>query len=100
MTSSRSPFLTLSGDGNREEYPVTERTRIGRSPGNDIIVDNPTISRRHAEILLRDGSAVVRDLKSANGTMVNGRRIAGEEPLQEGDTVTFGDTSFVYHQGS
>jgi hypothetical protein len=75
---------------------------IGRDEENDIIFDDPGISRRHSEIrVTTDGphlTATVRDLGSTNGTFVNGERISSRR-LEEGDRVTFGRTTVVYHAG-
>lgn len=75
---------------------------IGRDDSGDIIFDDPGISRRHSEIrITTDGphlNATVRDLGSTNGTFVNGERISSQR-LQDGDRITFGRTTVVYHAG-
>ena len=75
---------------------------VGRDDSGDIIFDDPGISRRHSEIrITTDGPhliATVRDLGSTNGTFVNGERISSQR-LQDGDRVTFGRTTVVYHAG-
>lgn len=92
----RPPYLRLAG-ADQTEHPVNGAVSIGRMPDNDITVQDLKVSRRHAEVFLRDGRAVVRDLNSGNGTFVNGQRVSGEMPLRNGDTITMGDTSLVYH---
>jgi pSer/pThr/pTyr-binding forkhead associated (FHA) protein len=59
---------------------------VGRTPGNTILIENPGVSRRHAVIRLEAGRAVLEDLGSANGTFVNGQRVARHE-LAEGDEI-------------
>ena len=59
---------------------------IGRNPGNDIVIDNVGVSRRHAVIKWADDRATVEDLGSANGTIVNGRKVASRE-LRDGDEI-------------
>jgi ABC transport system ATP-binding/permease protein len=93
----RPPSLVAVGDGSRAEYPIGKTLDIGRLSSNDIVLEDPKVSRSHAIITKLDGQAVIRDLNSANGTQVNGRNISGDQPLQPGDTITVGDTSFVYH---
>ena len=67
--------------------------RIGRDPANDIVVTQPGVSARHAE-LCWDGKAVwLRDLDSTNGTYVNGRRIGGATRITASDRVTLGNTT-------
>jgi len=85
------------GGGPFAEYPVKNPLTIGRAPGNDLIVDDPRVSRRHAELFLLDRETVLRDLNSANGTLVNGRRIEGAQRLQPGDAVAIGNSSYVFH---
>ena len=71
------------------------RVRIGRGVGCEIRplgVDNELISRTHAEIYLRDdGTIVVRDARSVNGTFINGYFIEGEAPLKRNDQIALGE---------
>ena len=70
---------------------------IGRLSTNDVVLSDPNVSRRHAE-LRRDGDRwVLVDLGSTNGTVVNGK-LAREHPLGEGDRLTFGKTELVFKQ--
>jgi hypothetical protein len=62
---------------------------IGRSRDADLTLDDPNVSRRHAELRREDGSWVVADLASTNGVKVNGRRVA-EHRLTPGDEITLG----------
>ena len=66
---------------------------LGRSPDTDIRVDDCWISRVHCKISEINGTLVVRDLNSSNGTLVNGRCIE-EVHLLPGDRLTVGMTSF------
>lgn len=70
------------------------RTRIGRGTGVDISLDDPGVSRSHAEIVL-GSPPVIRDLGSTNGTSVDGRKIA-EAPLHEGAQITVGNTTMTF----
>lgn len=63
-----------------------QRLRIGRDPGNEVVLDHPQISRLHATCELSAGRAVLID-QSANGTFVNGQRINGRQPLSVGDRI-------------
>lgn len=75
---------------------------IGREDDSDIVFDDPGISRRHSEIrVTTDGphlNATVRDLGSTNGTFVNGERVSSQR-LSDGDQITFGRTTVVFHAG-
>jgi len=68
---------------------------IGRESGNFIQLDDHEVSRRHAEIRRVDGSFVVGDLKSSNGTFVNNRKVERAE-LVSGDQIQIGRTVMVY----
>lgn len=94
---TRTPYLVQMGDGPQTEYPIRNTLTMGRQPDNQIVVQDPQASRRHAELLFRDGTVVVRDLHSANGTMVNGEPVRGDRPLRDGDTITIGEVSYSFH---
>lgn len=69
---------------------------VGRDPGCDRVVDRPAVSSRHARLTPRDdGSVVVEDLGSANGTFVNGRRVERVGTARAGDTVALGGYALV-----
>ncbi|TWS24746.1 ATP-binding cassette domain-containing protein [Tsukamurella sputi] len=72
---------------------------IGRTPDNDIALGDMLVSRRHARLLTGPQGLVIEDLGSANGTQVNGRRIAGPTPLRDGDLVTIGNSDLIVEQG-
>jgi hypothetical protein len=63
---------------------------VGRSRDCDITVEDPNVSRHHAEVRPSGGSWIVRDLGSTNGVKVNGRRIQGPQSLKPGDTIELG----------
>jgi hypothetical protein len=68
-----------------------DRVIIGRMGESDIVLSDPGVSRRHAEVRREDGRFVVVDLGSTNGTMVNEATV-GERTLEEGDRITVGTT--------
>ena len=73
-----------------------EVTRAGRHPESDIFLDDITVSRRHAEVVRKDdGTVVIRDVGSLNGTYVNRERIE-EVALSGGDEVQIGKFKLVY----
>jgi len=85
-------FTIQSGAGRGRLLRIShERLVIGRHPDCDIVLDSATVSRQHVEVT-RDGAEVwIHDLRSRNGTTVNGRPIAERQPLQDGDEVVIGD---------
>jgi pSer/pThr/pTyr-binding forkhead associated (FHA) protein len=68
---------------------------IGRAPSAAVRLGDPTVSRLHARIERRDGQTYVEDLGSRNGTLVNGKPISREAPLQPGDRVRIGSADIV-----
>jgi pSer/pThr/pTyr-binding forkhead associated (FHA) protein len=67
---------------------------VGRSRRCDVVMDDPTISREHAALVLFGRHWFVCDRDSTNGTRVNGRRIWGTASVQPGDLVGFGEATF------
>jgi two-component system, cell cycle response regulator len=72
---------------------------IGREDGNFIVVDLDNVSRRHAQVLRREGQFLVTDLRSTNGTYLNDEEIRGEQPLRSGDLVKVGGAIFKFLAG-
>ncbi len=70
-------------------------SRIGRAEENDIVLSDLRASRFHAEIERKPEGYVLKDLGSTNGTMVGGRRIR-ERLLEDGDTLTVGETEMRF----
>jgi len=79
-----------NGPSRRLEFNKAEVT-IGRIQGNDIILPKGNVSKRHSRIVLKDERFVVVDLKSTNGTYVNGRRVTSPLVIKPGDKVYIGD---------
>ena len=65
------------------------RLLLGRSPGCQLVFDDDTVSRRHAELRFAEGRWMLRDLGSVNGTWVNGRRVV-EAEVAPGDELQLG----------
>lgn len=70
---------------------------IGRDSSNDIIIDHPLASRRHARLELDEQGYLVRDLDSTNGTYVNGDRVVGARFLHNQDRIWVADTEIVFN---
>lgn len=69
---------------------------IGRSSDCHITIEDPLISRRHAQVVLREEGAFVVDLGSRNGVRVNGRLVKGEQLLKDGDRIRLGTQELVF----
>jgi predicted component of type VI protein secretion system len=68
---------------------------IGRRDENTIVIKDPTVSRKHAEIRREGDEFVIADKGSTSGVVVNGQTISGEQPLRDGDRISIG-TSAVF----
>lgn len=77
---------------------AASRTVIGRGADADLRIDDPGVSRRHAEVRVHGGRATITDLGSTNGIVVGGRRV-GEVTVGDGDRFTLGSTTFVFRSG-
>ena len=89
-------FTLLLGRRTVQVYDLDHAAVVGRDPDVDIVIDNPSVSRRHAEIRQENGVWVVADLGSSNGTFLHGQKIAGSRALQVGDEIGFGKFSIVF----
>lgn len=79
-----------------QRLPIKEgETLIGRDPKADIFLNDITVSRRHAKIILKDSNATVKDLGSLNGTYLNNERFT-ESPLKNMDEVQIGKFLLVF----
>lgn len=88
-----APRLMIGG----KSVPLNEeRIRIGRYPANDVVLDHPTVSAYHAEIMRRpDGRHELIDRESRNGTRINGTPIR-QAVLRDGDQLTLGAMTIHY----
>ncbi len=83
--------LLIKSDGGKLQ-PINLKmgmNRLGRHPDNDFQIDDLSVSSRHCEISLLDGTVKIRDCDSTNGTFLNGKQIR-EASLQSGQTLRFG----------
>lgn len=79
-------------EGQRREVPLDrDEITIGRREDNLVHLPDRNVSRRHARLVRRDGTLLLEDLRSANGTLVNGVRISEPVPVGDGDVVRIGD---------
>lgn len=85
------PILIISIDGAVvKEVPLTkERTTLGRRPYNDIVIDNLAVSGEHAVITMTGTAIAIEDLRSTNGTYVNGKSVQ-RHSLVHGDLLDIG----------
>jgi len=83
-------------DGERPvTHVLSRRTRIGRASGCELQIDSSSVSRHHALVIVGPREAVIEDLNSTNGVLVNGRKVTRQQ-LADGDAITIGETQFRY----
>ena len=92
-------------DGTRETplvfTPGGRRIGVGRGTDNELHINNHSVSKIHAALRMsKEGTLLVADTGSTNGTLINGRRIAYGEarPIEEGDVIGFGDIEVRFRQ--
>ena len=78
------------GPARQETFDKAEIT-IGRVQGNDVIRPKGNISKRHSRIVVKDGKFIIVDLKSTNGTYVNGKKISAPQVVKATDKIYIGD---------
>jgi chromosome segregation ATPase len=83
-------------DGDRSiSHALGRRTRIGRATGCELHIDSSSVSRHHALILAGTREAIIEDLNSTNGVILNGHKVT-RAVLNDGDIVTIGEIQFRY----
>jgi pSer/pThr/pTyr-binding forkhead associated (FHA) protein len=91
-------FLVVKmGRESERVYTLQNETiRIGRDLSNDIVVQDPEVSRWHLQLLRQEDGYAIRDLGSTNGTSVNGIRVGDPKPLHLNDQIELGSTTRLY----
>lgn len=89
-------LIVMDADRRKEAIEITRApVVIGRMSTSDVVLSDPNVSRRHAELRRDGGTWRIIDLGSTNGTLVNGK-LAREHQLRHGDRLTFGTSSLVF----
>jgi len=78
-----------------EVLSVPDGSLIGRSRECHIILDDGTVSKQHARLSFEDGRPYVEDLRSTNGTSLNGRFLERKSPLRRGDRIGLGTNLII-----
>ncbi len=86
-----SIILTEKGGPTQRLDFEAEEITVGRVDENDICLPMGNVSKRHTKIVVKDGKIIVLDLKSTNGTYVNGKKLAGPQIILPSDNVYIGD---------
>lgn len=90
-------WLVGAGGATRGRMHRLEREKVtvGADRGCEVVIEEPSVTDRHASVRFQDGSFFVTDLDSTNGTFVNGERIQREE-ISDGDRVRFGGSEWIF----
>lgn len=98
LTTSRGADAAVAAlrDGAGQRHVLQRAaTRIGRLPDNDIVLNDPDVSRHHAVIVDTGSSFVITDVRSANGVHVQGRRLRPSATLADGDRIVICGHEFI-----
>jgi pSer/pThr/pTyr-binding forkhead associated (FHA) protein len=98
LPSDGGVLIVRTGAQAGETFPLDQLiTRLGRHPESEIVLDDITVSRRHADVERIGAGYVVSDAGSLNGTYVNQQRI-DEAPLRQGDELQVGKFRLVFFE--
>jgi pSer/pThr/pTyr-binding forkhead associated (FHA) protein len=89
-------LILLKKDGTKKVFPVRDKaTILGRRPDCDLCIPLQVVSRRHCQLSQEGNALKVRDLKSSNGTYLNGRKVEDEMDVKPGDNLQIGPLTFA-----
>ena len=98
LPSDGGVLIVRSGSQAGATFALSDPlTRLGRHPDSEIMLDDITVSRRHADVVRTADGYVARDAGSLNGTYVNQQRI-DEAPLRQGDELQVGKFRLVFFE--
>jgi hypothetical protein len=97
-SAGSAKLVAIDDDLGAREFALQAQTFVGRTPDNHVRINKPTVSRRHAQLSQADKVWTVKDLRSENGTYVNGEKIS-ERALADGDRVHFGTVRLIFRVG-
>ena len=92
-------LVVEEGPDAGRRFALKPNTRLGRAPDNDVVLQDPLVSRYHAAITFTGAAYVIADLGSANGTKVNGVPIDQPCQLRHGDVIAMGSEQLVFRGG-
>lgn len=104
ISSGNESYIKLLNDMDeipyliKEYYVLNRKMRFGRSLNNEVIIEDPYVSKHHAQIVNIDGELKIQDLNSANGTFLNNKKILGETSLRSGDIIKIGNLEFKFNK--
>src|SRR5687768_1865340 len=91
--------LIVQHDGSTAGTALRGRVLIGRRPTNHVVIAHPSVSRVHAWVDTAGGDCRITDTGSRTGTFVNGRKVAGQQALRDGDEIQIGPARLRFRAG-
>ena len=99
QTAGAAALVVLAGEGlEGRRYPVGHELSIGRSPDNDIVLDDSFVSHHHVLIYQRENAYIAEDLGSRNHTYLNDGQLSGRAYLRAGDVLRIGAVSLRFER--
>ena len=99
LSPEKAMLIGVSGPSKGFRFLLNAETaRIGRETGSDISLDDVTVSRKHAELTVKNGEFILEDSKSLNGTYVNAVSVDSIS-LKHGDQIQIGKFRFIFFRG-
>lgn len=80
----------------KEYYPILGELTVGRGSRNDVLIRDKVVSKNHMRIFYDGGYYYLEDLKSANGTFLNGEQIRDTIEIRDGDIISVGLIQFIF----
>lgn len=97
LTAGKALLIVTRGMAERARFLLDSAvTTAGRSPNADILLDDITVSRKHAKFLAQENGFIIEDQGSLNGTYVNRTLVDGSAPLRSGDEVQIGKFRMLF----
>ncbi len=100
MTAGQYRLVVRQGPNPGQVFELTTpEVNIGRDIANDIVVNDPEVSRKHARLTLEGERYKIEDLNSTNGTYIDGQRLIGPHVMAIGEIIMFGDNVGMVYDG-
>ncbi len=101
QSSSSFRLIVRRGPQPNQIYDLNKGIiTVGRDITNDIVINDPEVSRHHCRLTQGGGGYTIEDLGSTNGTFLNGQRLTGARPLSHGDMLGLGETVTLAYESS
>jgi hypothetical protein len=89
-------LIVVKGDLSKKSFPLSDNVYLGRSPQNDILIEDDFVSQNHAHIFEQSNVFFLKDLDSTNGTYLGNKKITRPTRLEQGDIIKIGKIIFRF----